>query len=480
MATPAPSGLTPEEEELRFWARYLNEGGEGLRDFIARVCPTEPAPPHLTPLIDAMERCRLLGHQRLAVSFPPRHGKTVTLRRALAWWLKARPADCCAYVSRTADGAAAQSRKVRFLAMAEGIGLAKNHQRDDNWQTTHGGGLFACGIDGMLTGNPITGLGIVDDPIKSRAEAESEAYRERVWDFFNDVVMTRPEGPASIIVVHTRWNPDDLIGRLIQEGGWDVINLPAIAEQGDPIGRQEGEALWPERFPVDRLLKIKQRNEFTFDSLYQGRPVPKGNRLFYGPPCYYDPKKTDLKGCHVLIGADPAATAKTTADHSAAVAMAIRPPFDCPTIYVLDVYRRQVEVPQQARDLLAFQRRNYGAKLWVEAVAGFKAVPQLLRDMAPGVLVGEITPKGDKRQRAERFASAWNDSRVLLPKTDPYLPSAEVAPPWVGEFVRELQGFTGREGGQDDQVDAASNALNEIVGAVRIVRTRRGAVSDGG
>ena len=116
MATLAPSGLTPEEEELRFWARYLNEGGEGLRDFIARVCPTEPAPPHLTPLIDAMERCRLLGHQRLAVSFPPRHGKTVTLRRAIAWWLQSRPADCCAYVSRTADGASAQSRKVRFLA----------------------------------------------------------------------------------------------------------------------------------------------------------------------------------------------------------------------------------------------------------------------------------------------------------------------------------------------------------------------------
>ena len=475
MATLAPSGLTPEEEELRFWARYLNEGGEGLRDFIARVCPAEAAPPHLMPLINALERCRLLGHQRLAVSFPPRHGKTVTLRRAIAWWLQSRPADCCAYVSRTADGASAQSRKVRFLAMAEGIGLARNHQRDDNWQTTHGGGLFACGIDGMLTGNPITGLGIVDDPIKSRAEAESEAYRERVWDFFNDVVMTRLEGPASIIVVHTRWSPDDLIGRLIEEGGWDVINLPAIAEAGDPIGRQAGEALWPERFPVDRLLKVKQRNEFTFDSLYQGRPVPKGNRLFYGPACYYDPKKTDLTGCHVLIGADPAASEKTTADFSAAVALAIKPPLDCPTIYVLDVYRRQVEVPEQARDLLAFQRRNHGAKLWVEAVGGFKAVPQLIRNMAPGVLVGEVPSGfGDKRQRAERLASAWNDGRVLLPMTDPHLQGASAAPPWIGEFVRELQAFTGREGGQDDQVDAASHALNQYMCAPRSVK--RGAV----
>ena len=148
---------------------------------------------------------------------------------------------------------------------------------------------------------------------------------------------------------------------------------------------------------------------------------------------------------------------------------------DCPTIYVLDVYRRQVQVPEQARDLLAFQRRNYGAKLWVEAVGGFKAVPQLIRNMAPGVLVGEVPPGfGDKRQRAERLASAWNDGRVLLPKTDPHLQGATVAPPWIGEFIRELQAFTGREGGQDDQVDAASHALNQYMCAPRSVK--RGAV----
>jgi predicted phage terminase large subunit-like protein len=458
--------LTPEELAEYDRIQEADYGGEGLADFIRRVAPHEPPPPHLDPIIAALERAKLLGHQRVCLSIPPRHAKSTTIRRALVWWMQQHPADCSAYVSRTCDGAEAQSRKMRMLANQIRIPLRRGSQRDDRWETEFGGGLIATGIDGMLTGNPITGLGIIDDPIKSRAEANSEAYRERVWDFFNDVLMTRLEGPASVFVIHTRWDIDDLIGRLLAEGGWDVINLPALAEDRDPLGRKPGEPLWRERFDRERLLKIQKRNQFTFDSLYQGKPTPKGARLFYGPPRYYDPKDptlNGLRGCHVLIGADPAATEKTTADHSAAVAMAVQPPFDNPTIYILDVYREQVEVPRQARDLLAFQRKNFGAKLWVEAVAGFKAVPQLIKDLAPGVLVEGITPKGDKRQRAERYASAWNDGRVLLPKSDPHLPGSTVAPPWVAQYIKELQRFTGKPGGEDDQVDASANAFNEIV-----------------
>jgi predicted phage terminase large subunit-like protein len=155
--------------------------------------------------------------------------------------------------------------------------------------------------------------------------------------------------------------------------------------------------------------------------------------------------------------------------------MAIKPPFDRPTVYILDVYRRQVEVPQQARDLLAFQRRNYGAKMWVEAVAGFKAVPQLLKDLAKGILVSEVTPRGDKKQRAELFASAWNDGRVLLPKSDPRSPLPDV-PPWVPPYIDELQRFTGKPGGVDDQVDASANAFNQVPDFLK--GTYRGSVED--
>jgi predicted phage terminase large subunit-like protein len=477
---PAGDGVAPDLslEELVLWEQ-LNAaatGGESIRDFICRVAPNEPPPAHLAPVLAALERARATGGQRVCLSMPPRHAKSTTIRRALTWWLQHCPADPCAYVSRTCDGAEAQSIKTRNLAQQIGIPLSRSTQRADRWETTQGGGLIACGIDGMLTGNPIKGLGIIDDPIKSRAEANSEAYRERVWDFFNDVLMTRLEGPASVFVIHTRWDPDDLTGRLIEEGGWDVINLPALAEAGDPIGRQPGEALWPERFDVERLLKIKQRNEFTFESLYQGKPTPKGARLFYGPARYYDPHKTDLNGCMVLIGGDPAATAKTTADFSSYVAMAVRPPLDCPTIYLLDVYHKQVEVPQQAREALAFQRRNWGAKVWVESVAGFKAVPQLMRDLAPGVLVGEIVPRGDKKQRAERFASAWNDGRVLLPTRDPHVKDALEVPAWVPGYITELQRFTGKAGGVDDQVDASANGFNQIADAAKA--RKRGSVED--
>jgi predicted phage terminase large subunit-like protein len=455
------------EGEQREWEALAESdwGGETLRDFICRVAPHEPPPKHLDPILEALERCRTIGGQRIAISIPPRHAKSTTIRRMLAWWTEQRPADHNAYVSRTCDGAEAQSRKIRTLCQEIGVPLAPGAKRNDNWETIYGGGLIACGIDGMLTGNPVTGLAVVDDPIKNRQEASSEAYRERVNDFVSDVLMTRLEGPASVIIIHTRWDPDDLIGTLEAEGGWTIINLPALAEENDPIGRKPGEALWPERFPIERLEKIRRRNEFTFESLYQGKPVPKGARMFYGPTRYWDPKKTDLRGCTVIIGGDPAATAKTTADFSVYVAIAVREPWDMPTVYLLDLYRKQVEVPEQARAALKFQRRNFGAKIWVEAVAGFKAVPQLLRSLCPGVLVGEIDPKGDKKQRAEGVASAWNDGRFLIPSSDYHQrmnPEAIEAPEWVKDFVNELRRFTGKEGAVDDQVDASANAYNMI------------------
>lgn len=453
--------LDPEELDQYYRIQKASRGGETLRDFICRVAPHEPPPLHLNPILEALEKCRTEGSQRIALSMPPRHAKSTTIRRALAWWLDQHPADHCAYVSRTCDGAEMQSRKIRNLCTEIGIPLVG--KRNDHWETSRGGGLLACGIDGMLTGNPITGIGVVDDPIKNRVEASSEVYRERVLDFFNDVLMTRLEGPASVIVVHTRWDPDDLIGVLQGDPDWTIINLPAIAEGHDPLGRKPGTALWPERFGIPRLQKIKRRNEFTFDSLYQGKPVPKGARLFYGPPRYYDPRKVDLRGCTVLIGGDPAATEKTTADFSAYVAIAVRPPWSMPTCYLLDVWRKQVEVPEQARKALEFQRRNWGAKMWVESVAGFKAVPQLLRSLCPGVLVGEITPRGDKKQRAELVASAWNDGRFFVPCVDPHVRGATESPVWLQDFLNELNRFTGRKGGVDDQVDALGNAYNMIL-----------------
>lgn len=467
--------MTPEER-LEFEA--LTEGlvgHEGLDQFITRNWPNEPPPSHLQIVTRTLERART-ERLRVCISMPPRHGKSITIRRAIAWWLKQRPADYCGYTTYNDHTAWEMSAKCRKDAVNAGIqlGAIRKAQR---WETDEGGGLVACGRNGALTGKGIHGLLVVDDPFKNRLEADSDTVREQCWEWFNEVVMTRLEG-GSVIVIHTRWHEDDLIGRLEAEGGWEIINIPAVCENADDIlGRAIGDALWESRggdFTAESLRSTKQRiGDFSFYALYQGQPRPRGSKLFGRPPSYYDVKTVNFEGCTGSIGADPAATADTRADNSAAVAIAIRGPLWMPTVYIREVYRKQTTVPQFARDLREFQKRNWGAPANVEAVGAFAVVPQLLQEMGQAegttVLVNPITGSdlgGDKFQRAQLIAAAWNDGRVLLPND---------SPPWLADFVNELMKFTGVKDPEDDQVDALSHAFNPVCRAEIVKRGARAA-----
>jgi hypothetical protein len=176
-------------------------------------------------------------------------------------------------VTYSADLSRSKSRKARTLAKTAGVQIAGDAKSLSEWRTTSGGGLLATGVGGPLTGQGVTGLLVVDDPVKNRVEAESEATRESVWEWFNDVAYTRLEPGASCLVVMTRWHPQDLAGKLIEEKGWEYIKLPAI--DGD------GKALWPEQFPVERLEAIREQlGEYSFSSLYQGEPRSRGGQVF--------------------------------------------------------------------------------------------------------------------------------------------------------------------------------------------------------
>ena len=454
--------LTPGQRIRRAQILDYYFGREKLLSFIARTAPHEPPPPHLRKLIAIFQRCRT-ERVRACVSMPPRAGKSITIKRALAWWLSISPCDLNCYASYNSDFAEDQSREARDIAAEAGVRLASTKNTAAHWLTAEGGGVFSAGLNAGITGRGVGGILVVDDPYANPGDARSPTIRRNVKANFNQVAKTRLEGDASVVVVHTRWHPEDLIGELEREG-WEYLNIPAVALANDPLGRVIGEPLWPERpqFTTEALEEIRHSDEYGFAALYQGQPIAEGAKIFYGPACYWDPRKTDLSSCRVVIGVDPAATAKTSADFSAAFALAIKPPFTNPVVYVLDGYRRQVTIPQLCRDLQAFQQRNYRAPLKVESVAGFKAVPQLLKEMAPNLQIDEITPFGDKRQRAELVASAWNDGRFLLPLTDPHLKDAKAQPPWVPELIREMQSFTGVGDGHDDQVDACAHGYNSL------------------
>lgn len=444
--------MTPAQRE-RYIALQRQVLRPALASFIRRVSPHHPPPRHYPILIREFERARYAKAaepHRVLISVPPRHGKTELVKHAIPWWLEGSPRDVCAYATYSDRKAWSTSRDIRALAESSGLTLAADAANLAEWRTPAGGGLLSMGVGAGLTGHGISGLMVVDDPIKNSEEANSAVHRDKVAEWFDSVVMTRLEG-AAVFVIHTRWHEDDLIGRLAKRAGWTVINLPAEAEPGDLLGRAPGEHLWPERTDLSLAIReAKANNAFTFASLYQGRPRPRGGTIF-GEPHYYDRGELKYEGTRIVLAADPAASEKTSADYSAAGALLVRGRGAEMRGWVLKAYRAQVPIPQFANDLLALQHEFGEAEINVEAVGAFKAIPQMLRSIRPGIRVHEIIPLGDKLVRAQPAASAWNEGRILVPNDSPL---------WLGPFLDELAKFTGVNDAYDDQVDWLAHAWN--------------------
>jgi predicted phage terminase large subunit-like protein len=451
---PTIEGLTPAElRELEEIDAELDGGGMTLREFMAWQAPHEPPLPHMQAIVDIIESARRQQIQ-ICISMPPRHGKSITLQRGLAWWLRATPSDTCAYVSYSSEQAKSKAGQVHELALRAGVETGRRDTMGE-WRTSDGGGLLAAGAGGGLTGQGVQGLMIYDDPYQDREEAESPATREKVWDRFCDVVLTRNEGQSTIVVA-TRWHPDDLIGRLVREHHWPCINFPAIAELNDPLGRAPGEALWPEVHPLAELEMVRAINAHTFASMFQGRPRPRGATVFK-TETYYNPDTFSMDGCRLAFHLDAAGSTRTSADYCAMLALALRGYGDQTEGFVLDVYRRQVEIPQFVRDARAWQIRLGAPRTTIDGASGTdKAVAQMLREIDTTLRVKECVPLGDKFTRAQPAATAWNAGRLRVPMPRPGVPVV-----WLKDFIAEVTSFTGVNDSHDDQVDCLSGAWNE-------------------
>jgi predicted phage terminase large subunit-like protein len=367
-----------------------------------------------------------------------------SVRHALAWHILHDPRKMHAYVTYASGFSRFGSRKVRTICQDAGVRFVDGKPGALNqWLTKEGGGLIAEGVNGQLTGKGVDGLFIIDDPIKNRIEAESPILRERIWDFFTDAAFTRLEKNASVIVIMTRWHPDDLAGRLIKSG-WGYLNLQAMSADGP---------LWPDMFTAEKLEEIKnQVGEYTWSSLYMGMPTPRGGQLFRDV-LTYDPNATVVRSgtWRLAIGIDLAYTAKTKADYSVAVVMATVEDGRC---FVLDVVREQMEAPafcEKLKDL----RRKYPAPIRWYASGTESGSAQFLR--AQGLPIEVLPPLGDKFVRAQNVSAAWNSGRVLIPK----------AAPWAGAFADEVLSFTGVRDAHDDQVDAMASAFDLLYPAVK-------------
>jgi len=307
MTTTHPTELPPPEEFAALLASQLQPGlleslvsadnvagkTEKLVDYMEYegrgAWQNEP---HLDILCNKLEDVAQGKIKRLMVFMPPRHGKSqVCSKKFPAWYLRKFPDRYIMITSYSADLAFDFSRIARNTIQDEreifpNIGVSQQARAVKHW-TLEGrkGGLIAAGVGGPITGRGAS-VAIIDDPFKNYEEAASATVRESVWQWYRSTLRTRLDPNGAIVLIMTRWHQDDMAGRLLAEmkegtgEDWEVISLPGIADNDDPLGRKAGEALSP-RFPINELLTIKKAlGGYLFGALYQQTPRAKEGNYF--------------------------------------------------------------------------------------------------------------------------------------------------------------------------------------------------------
>jgi len=392
------------------------------------------------------------------IFMPPRHGKSeLTSRYFPVWYLGTFPDKRIILASYEADFAASWGRKARnlleeFGPSLFGVKVSSDSSAASRWDIGgHEGGMVTAGVRGPITGKGAN-VAIIDDPVKNDQDAMSQTYRDATWDWYRATFSTRIQEEGAIILVMTRWHEDDLAGRLLkaqEEGGdrWEIVNLPALAENNDMLGRQPEEPLCPELFTKETLKGTKVRlGSFWWNALYQQQPSPmEGGILKRSWWKFYRqaPERFD----EVIQSWDMSFKETTSGSYVVGQVWG-RKGADK---YLLDQIRDRMDFPAtvQAVRSLSAKWPQARAKL-VEDKANGPAVIATLKREIPGLIA--VEPQGSKEARAAAVSPDIEAGNV-------YLPDPSIAP-WVHDFIEECAAFP--NGANDDQVDAMTQVLNRL------------------
>ena len=386
--------------------------------------------------------------KRVILSMPPQHAKSDTITRRLpVYWGERFPGDNVLLTGYSQTFAESQlSLPARDLAAERGtLGAATAL---NFWKFSNGGSVSVRGVGAPPTGLPRLKLIIVDDPVSSREDAESETMREKVWQWWTGTIVQRFWMDTRAIIIATRWHEDDLIGRLIadQPDKWTVINLAAIAEEGDDLGRPIGEALWPALKPIHFLEAQKiEMGEYEFEALFQGNPTPREGSFFkignlqivdVIPPLKKVARAWDI--AHTEGGGDFTVGAKVGACEDG-------------RFIVLDVRRGQWDTDERDKIIKdTASTDGHTVKIHGPQDPGGKSWAKVFTRMLAGYTVKTDIVRKDKQLRADPVSSQVNAGNFLILRGT-----------WNNAFIEELRQFP--NGKYDDQVDAFGDGFMEVL-----------------
>ena len=416
------------------------------------------SPPHIKLLASKLEAVERGDIRRLAIFMPPRHGKSILTSEFFPAWYMGRNPDkyiiCSTYAQDLADDFGRKVRNQlqdkRYTDIFPDAELSTDSSSMRRFNTTKGGVYYAVGAGSAITGRGAHLL-LIDDPIKGREEADSAAMRKNLLDWYRATAYTRLMPNGSVILIQTRWHEDDLAGWILKETGhegWDVIEFPAILNEraAGMLDLEEGDPLWKESYPIERLEEIKKTiGTREWSSLYAQKPsVEEGNiikRWWWKTWTRENPPEMD----YILQSWDTAYTVTETSDYSACTTWGVFSGEGGYNLYLIDSFREKLTFPELKNQAVHLYNELQPDLVLVEAKAsGWSLVQELMRT---GIPITPFNPKKmDKLARVHSVAPLFEGGRIWAPDTDE---SADV----MNQFAM----FPNTK--HDDLVDSTTQAL---------------------
>ena len=450
-----------EELEEQFELKEVEVSDRSLtfRQFVDKVWPRYEWYLHCEILAQVLQDVADGKRKRVLIFMPPRHGKSQLATRLFpAYFLYRHAQKWVGINSYAAELSYTFSRAARDAYTESGGELRGDASAVKHWETPEGGGCWAAGVGGPITGKGFS-LGIIDDPLKNQEEAFSDRIRKKQKEWYGSTFYTRAEQDGAIIVIMTRWHEDDLAGWLISEEksdeepeGWHIVNFEAIKEEQplkipatctvEPDWRNPGEALCEERFSLKRLLKVAKRiGTYFWNALYMQRPASLDGEIFKRDWWQYY-KEPPGRFDQIILSVDAAFKGTETSDFVVVQAWGRSGGY----FYLLDQIRDRMGVTATEQSIKQLHAKWAPKAILIEDKANGPAIIERLSREISGIIA--IDPQGGKESRAMAVSPLVEARNVFLPEGQS----------WVADFVAEFAAFP--SGTNDDQVDAMTQALN--------------------